>query len=268
MLSDYKSQTNDKISKGGVGKIVKEESNSKMPAYPDTMYMKEESKPVMESEEGGSRNYIHELTMQTMVNRDVLRKIKERKEASKTQSLQSSSEMSLKQLQEMVRELWDVTQNKEFALDMNSVYPFELQKAFDQFVHHSRDFLEKHPHFMNSPQSPTSHSTTERGGKKRGENEKGEKRREEDTKQIEVLPVFMEKQHPLWNYNYFNRKNAIHAYPVNSQYHIPTSTKPPSRSSPHSIAPIGHEEYEVSMRLENVEEEWEDWDYLDMMEKR
>jgi hypothetical protein len=34
----------------------------------------------------------------------------------------------------------------------------------------------------------------------------------------------MEKQHPLWNYNYFNRRKAVHAYPPSSEFHIPSTT--------------------------------------------
>jgi hypothetical protein len=170
---------------------------------------------------GNENHYIHQLTMQTMVNRDVLRKINERKQ--RTVSTEPARKMSLKQLQEMVRELWEVTQTKEFSLDMNSAYPYELQKSFDQFAVQTRAYLEKHPEFTNLPLSPHSHlkpiGTIEKTEDVHGIEKKGE----EDTKEIHMLPVFMEKQHPLWNYNHFNRKKAVHAYPPNSEYHIPTT---------------------------------------------
>jgi len=172
-----------------------------------------ETESNVEIEEGN--HYIHQLTMQTMVNRDVLRKINERKQ--RTNSLEKRN-MTLKQLQEMVRELWEVTQTKEFSLDMNSAYPYELQKSFDQFVVQTRAYLEKHPEFMNLPIFHVMEKEKEREREK-----EEEKKEEEDTKEIHMLPVFMEKQHPLWNYNHFNRKKAIHAYPPSSQYHIPTT---------------------------------------------
>jgi hypothetical protein len=174
-----------------------------------------------EIEEGNENHYIHQLTMQTMVNRDVLRKINERKQ--RTATTEPAKKMSLKQLQEMVRELWEVTQTKEFSLDMNSVYPYELQKSFDQFVVQSRAYLEKHPEFMNLPLSPHSHLKPIGDIEKKEENHGIEKKGEEDTKEIHMLPVFMEKQHPLWNYNHFNRRKAIHAYPPDSEYHISSS---------------------------------------------
>jgi hypothetical protein len=177
-------------------------------------------------EEASENHYIHQLTMQTMVNRDVLRKINERKQRSVTTE---PSTITLRQLQEMVRELWEVTQTKEFSLDMNSAYPYELQKSFDQFVVQARNYLEKHPDFMNLPLSPHSQSRTDSHMKspitieKNEEKYWNEKKGEEDTKEIHMLPVFMEKQHPLWNYNHFNRKKAVHAYPPNSEFHIPTA---------------------------------------------
>ena len=171
-------------------------------------------------QESNESHYIHQLTMQTMVNRDVLRKINERKQRENTASEKSNSRVTLRQLQEMVKELWEVTQTKDFSLDMNSVYPFELQKSFDQFVGQTRNYLEKHPEFLsNLPLSP-SQSHTKSPIAPLCETDDS---REEDTKQIHMLPVFMEKQHPLWNYNHFNRKKAVHAYPPNSQYHIPTT---------------------------------------------
>ena len=185
-------------------------------------------------EEASENHYIHQLTMQTMVNRDVLRKINERKQRTVTTE---PSTITLRQLQEMVRELWEVTQTKEFSLDMNSAYPYELQKSFDQFVVQARNYLEKHPDSMNLPLSPHAHAhahahshtdsqshlkspiTIEKNEDKYWNEKKGE----EDTKEIHMLPVFMEKQHPLWNYNHFNRKKAVHAYPPNSEFHIPTA---------------------------------------------
>jgi len=169
---------------------------------------------------GSENHYIHQLTMQTMVNRDVLRKINERKQ--RTVSIEPRN-MSLGKLQEMVLELWEVTQTKEFSLDMNSAYPYELQKSFDQFVVQTRTYLEKHPDFMNLPFSPHSHSNPSITIHENESNQDSEKKGEEDRKEIHMLPVFMEKQHPLWNYNHFNRKKAVHAYPPTSHYHIPTT---------------------------------------------
>jgi hypothetical protein len=166
-----------------------------------------EPKMDTETEENGN-HYIHQLTMQTMVNRDILRKINERKQLT---NCMENKNMTLRQLQDMVKELWEVTQTKEFSLDMNSSYPYELQKSFDQFVGQSRIYLEKHPNFMLLPIYPTIEKEKEQKG-------------EDDTKEIHMSPIFMEKKHPLWNYNHFNRKNAIHAYPPTSQYHIPTSS--------------------------------------------
>jgi hypothetical protein len=165
--------------------------------------------------ERGSRNYIHELTMQTMVNRDVIRKIKERQQIIGV----SGREMNFHQFQEIVRELWDITQTRDFSMDMNSVYPYELQKSFNEFADQTRQYLEKHP-----PISSSFHAN--------GLHEKSEmeivanmhEKREEDTKEIHMAPVFMEKQHPLWNYNHFNRRKAIHAYPPDSEYHISGSS--------------------------------------------
>jgi hypothetical protein len=171
-------------------------------------------------EKGNENHYIHQLTMQTMVNRDVLRKINERKQRSVSTE---PSNMTLRQLQEMVRELWEVTQTKEFSLDMDSAYPYELQKSFDQFVVQTRSYLEKHPNCMNLPLSPHSHLKSPVTTEKNEDNYGNGKMGEEDTKEIHMLPVFMEKQHPLWNYNHFNRKKAVHAYPPNSEYHIPTT---------------------------------------------
>ena len=168
------------------------------------MNMEGETKVETKTEEQNGYQYIHQLTMQTMVNRDVLRKINERKQRTNNQE----QSMTLKQLQGMVLELWEITQTKEFSLDMNSSYPYELQNSFNQFVGHTRAYLEKHPEIMNLSLSP---------------NNKEEKKGENDTKEIHMSPIFMEKKHPLWNYNHFNRKNAIHAYPPNSRYHIPTA---------------------------------------------
>lgn len=161
--------------------------------------------------ERGSRNYIHELTMQTMVNRDVIRKIKERQQIIGV----NGREMTFHQFQEIVRELWDITQTRDFSMDMNSVYPYELQKIFNEFADQTRQYLEKHP--------PISSSFHDNGLHEKAEMEfvaNMHEIREEDTKEIHMLPVFMEKQHPLWNYNHFNRRKAIHAYPPDSEFHI------------------------------------------------
>ena len=158
--------------------------------------------------ERGSKNYIHELTMQTMVNRDVIRKIKERQQIVGL----GVREMSYHQLQEITRELWDITQTREFSMDMNSCYPYELQKSFNEFVDQTRQYLEKHPPLSSPFQDENPHEKAV---------EQPEK--QEDTKEIHMLPVFMEKQHPLWNYNHFNRRKAIHAYPPDSEYHISSS---------------------------------------------
>ena len=104
------------------------------------MNMEGETKVETKTEEQNGYQYIHQLTMQTMVNRDVLRKINERKQRTNNQE----QSMTLKQLQGMVLELWEITQTKEFSLDMNSSYPYELQNSFNQFVGHTRAYLEKH----------------------------------------------------------------------------------------------------------------------------
>lgn len=181
----------------------------------DDQFMKKlqnEHIPVSETMiERGSRNYIHELTMQTMVNRDVIRKIKERQQIIGV----SGREMTFHQFQEVVRELWDITQTRDFSMDMNSVYPYELQKSFNEFADQTRQYLEKHP--------PISSSFHDNGLHEKSEVEivaNMHEKREEDTKEIHMAPVFMEKQHPLWNYNHFNRRKAIHAYPPDSEYHI------------------------------------------------
>jgi hypothetical protein len=166
--------------------------------------------------ERGSRNYIHELTMQTMVNRDVIRKIKERQQIIGV----SGREMTFHQFQEIVRELWDITQTREFSMDMNSVYPYELQKSFNEFVDQTRQYLEKHPPISSSFHDENLHEKSEMEIVANMH----EKREEEDTKEIHMAPVFMEKQHPLWNYNHFNRRKAIHAYPPDSEYHISGSS--------------------------------------------
>ena len=163
--------------------------------------------------ERGSRNYIHELTMQTMVNRDVIRKIKERQQIIGI----GGREISYHQFQEIVRELWDITQTREFSMDMNSVYPYELQKSFNELVDQTRQYLEKHPPLSSHFQVENPHEKSE------VEQVNVQEKREEDTKEIHMAPVFMEKQHPLWNYNHFNRRKAIHAYPPNSEYHISSS---------------------------------------------
>ena len=170
--------------------------------------------------ERGSRNYIHELTMQTMVNRDVIRKIKER------QQVVSGREMTFHQFQEIGRELWDITQTREFSMDMNSCYPYELQKIFNEFVEQTRQYLEKHPPISSSFYDDNLHEKADAEFVK-----VHEKREEEDTKEIHMAPIFMEKQHPLWNYNHFNRLKEIHAYPPDSEYHISGSS---SSSSHHS----------------------------------
>ena len=182
--------------------------------------MSERGIPVSETMcERGSRNYIHELTMQTMVNRDVIRKIKERQQIIGM----SGREMTFHQFQEIVRELWDITQTRDFSMDMNSVYPYELQKIFNEFADQTRQYLEKHP--------PISSSFYDNGLHEKSEVEfvKVHEKREEDTKEIHMAPIFMEKQHPLWNYNHFNRRKAIHAYPPDSEYHISASSSSHSK---------------------------------------
>ena len=162
--------------------------------------------------EKGSRNYIHELTMQTMVNRDVIRKIKER------QQVVSGREMTFHQFQEIGRELWDITQTRDFSMDMNSCYPYELQKIFNEFVEQTRQYLEKHPPISSSFYDDNLHEKVD------AEFVNMHEKREEDTKEIHMAPIFMEKQHPLWNYNHFNRRKAIHAYPPDSEYHISSNS--------------------------------------------
>lgn len=162
----------------------------------------------------GSKNYIHELTMQTMVNRDVIRKIKERQQIIGI----GGCEMTFHQFQEISRELWDITQMREFSMDMNSCYPYELQKIFNEFVDQTRQYLEKHPPISSSFYNDSLHEKSEI------EHVNVHEKLEEDTKEIHMAPVFMEKQHPLWNYNHFNRRKAIHAYPPDSEYHISGSS--------------------------------------------
>lgn len=166
-------------------------------------------------DEKGSRNYIHELTMQTMVNRDVIRKIKERQQIIGI----GGREMSYHQFQEITRELWDITQTREFSMDMNSCYPYELQKSFNEFVVQTRQYLEKHPPLSSPFYDNSLHEKAD------VEYVNLLEKREEDTKEIHMAPVFMEKQHPLWNYNHFNRRKAIHAYPPDSEYHISSSSR-------------------------------------------
>lgn len=183
----------------------------------DQTVKKMEDETIPESEtmcERGSRNYIHELTMQTMVNRDVIRKIKERQQIIGL----GVREMSYHQLQEITRELWDITQTREFSMDMNSCYPYELQKSFNEFVDQTRQYLEKHPPLSLPFQIENPHEKADMEHVNVHE-------KQEDTKEIHMLPIFMEKQHPLWNYNHFNRRKAIHAYPPDSEYHISSSSR-------------------------------------------
>jgi hypothetical protein len=189
-------------------KVEKQEHKSD-----DQTVKKLENEILPESEtmcERGSRNYIHELTMQTMVNRDVIRKIKER------QQVVVGREMTFHQFREIARELWDITQTRDFSMDINSVYPYELQKIFNEFADQTRQYLEKHPPISSSFHDENLHEKSD----VEFDANMHEKQEEEDTKEIHMAPVFMEKQHPLWNYNHFNRRKAIHAYPPDSEYHI------------------------------------------------
>ena len=207
------------------GKFYEQKVEKQEHKNDDQIVEKLENEHLPESEtmiERGSRNYIHELTMQTMVNRDVIRKIKERQQIIGV----SGREMTFYQFQEIARELWDITQTRDFSMDMNSCYPYELQKIFNEFVEQTRQYLEKHPPISSSFYDDNLHEKVDAEFVK-----VHEKREEEDTKEIHMAPIFMEKQHPLWNYNHFNRRKAIHAYPPDSEYHISGSS---SSSSHHS----------------------------------
>jgi hypothetical protein len=219
MSAKYHDQKIEKQEHKSDDQIVEKQQNEHIPV---SETMSERGIPVSETMiERGCRNYIHELTMQTMVNRDVIRKIKERQQIIGV----SGREMTFHQFQEISRELWDITQTREFSMDMNSCYPYELQKIFNEFVDQTRHYLEKHPPISSSFYDDNIHEKSEAEFVVN----KHEKR-EEDTKEIHMAPVFMEKQHPLWNYNHFNRRKAIHAYPPDSEYHISGS----SSSSNHS----------------------------------
>ena len=200
------------------GKFYEQKVEKQEHKNDDQIVEKLENEHLPESEtmiERGSRNYIHELTMQTMVNRDVIRKIKERQQIIGV----SGREMTFYQFQEIARELWDITQTRDFSMDMNSCYPYELQKIFNEFVEQTRQYLEKHPPISSSFYDDNLHEKVDAEFVK-----VHEKREEEDTKEIHMAPIFMEKQHPLWNYNHFNRRKAIHAYPPDSEYHISSNS--------------------------------------------
>ena len=175
-----------------------------------------------------SANYINQLTLDTMVNRDILRKINEKKAAAEAASTENWK-LCWMNVQEISKELWDITKQGEMPVNLNSGFPYELQKTFNQYVSQCREYLEKHPSERQKYNSMATTATDAMDNcqansyPKKEESGKKEGGKPNEVKQIEMEQVYMQKQHPLWNYNHFNRKNAKHAYPPNSQYHIPTT---------------------------------------------
>jgi hypothetical protein len=158
-----------------------------------------------------STSFIYQLTMNTLVNQDVLRKIQ-----YKNVSLMNGNEVLCfkEQVSDWIRILsQDSSQEKKEI-------PEEIQKTYDIFIKncyfHWKKKLEKRdtekeqtedqksiekimdefPHFI-----------------KNHMDQKMVLQKEEDSKEISLLPIFMKYQHPVWNNSRFNKKKGNYIHP-------------------------------------------------------
>lgn len=153
-----------------------------------------------------SSQFVYQLTMNTLVNQDVLRKI----QYKNVQTLNGNDILCFKdQVSEWIRTL-----GQDDPL-MKKDIPEEIQKNYDIFIkscyfHWKKMFFpEDNENVQNEYQN---NSDTQMETETETDTDT-KKETDTDSKEISLLPIFMKYQHPVWNNSRFNKKKGNYSHP-------------------------------------------------------
>lgn len=156
-----------------------------------------------------SSQFVYQLTMNTLVNQDALRKI----QYKNVKILNRNDILCFKdQVSEWIRIL-----GQDDTLSRKDV-PEEIQIKYDIFIKSCYSHWKKmfFPENVEDDQNEYQNSNQNISDI----NESTEAKNDKDSKEISLLPIFMKYQHPVWNNSRFNKKKGDYTYP-----HLQTSSK-------------------------------------------
>lgn len=160
--------------------------------------------------------YIRQLTMETMINQDLLRKIRYKK----SKELQIIFKPNFKdQASEWLEQLLKDYDHPFPKYDL----PQEIREGFDVFMKTCNEHWKQHWKTKNENQNEKlveMEIDTEWASNKLDTKLDTET---ENSKEISMLPIYMKFQHPIWNNGRFNHKHGNYNHPHLNRNHKKSS---------------------------------------------
>ena len=144
--------------------------------------------------------YIHQLTMETMINQDLLRKIRYKKaKESQTIFKPNFKDQASEWLEQLLKDYDHPFPKYEF--------PEEIREGFETFMKICNEHWKQHWETTKvvDMEMDTEWASDNLDTKLETKNE--------NAKEISMLPIYMKFQHPVWNNGSFNHKHGKYNHP-------------------------------------------------------
>lgn len=154
--------------------------------------------------------YIHQLTMETMINQDLLRKIRYKKaKESQTIFKPNFKDQASEWLEQLLKDYDHPFPKYEI--------PCEIREGFDAFMKTCNEHWKQHWETTKvvDMEMDTEWASDKLDTKLETKNE--------NAKEISMLPIYMKFQHPVWNNGSFNHKHGKYNHPHLNQNHKKSS---------------------------------------------
>lgn len=146
--------------------------------------------------------YIHQLTMETMINQDLLRKIRYKKaKESQTIFKPNFKDQASEWLEQLLKDYDHPFPKYEL--------PQEIREGFDAFMKICNEHWKQHWETKKGTDMDMEMDTEWASDKLDTKLET----KNENAKEISMLPIYMKFQHPIWNNGSFNHKHGKYNHP-------------------------------------------------------
>lgn len=156
--------------------------------------------------------YIRQLTMETMINQDLLRKIRYKK-AKESQTILKPNFKD--QASEWLEQLLKDYDHPFPKYDL----PQDIREGFDAFMKICNEHWKQHWETTKGMELEMEIDTEWASDKLNTKLET----KNENSKEISMLPIYMKFQHPIWNNGSFNHKHGKYNHPHLNRNHKKSS---------------------------------------------